>query len=281
MVGIRLRPPVGRSRLLGLALVASSATLYHRGPLLCNTAQGFEAASRAASLLLFRIVNGFGRHSNGMARAFCTARAAPKSVLAKAQQRLCTAPRRMAHRFLAALPLGSRRLHPQQNLLRMPPFAQDHGAPDFFLFIKDYGWALRYRIRWIAKAVLDMDKPLQLDWVKLIRPVREPLAPLQAGAEIFNWNALAEVKFAGFGYQVIKSIGNGVEAVINLLQGRGISILVQPDSSLQLIVRNNQKDETVRPVTHCWVQCRGMPMLPIPQSISFYDLQEVVMKWNA
>jgi len=162
------------------------------------------------------------------------------------------------------------------------------GFQDFFLFIKDYGWSLRYRVHQLTDSILDQEKPLQLEWVKLRRPVRNPDELLStSGEDLFDWDVKEPASHQGFMYHVTRAVGSGVEAVINFFEGYGMKLLIQPDSGIQLTGGPESKrkgqgvDDEPRSVTHCWVQVMGMPFLPILQSIAFFNLEEVVMDWSA
>eukprot|EP00448_Togula_jolla_P023781 CAMPEP_0170590124 /NCGR_PEP_ID=MMETSP0224-20130122/11702_1 /TAXON_ID=285029 /ORGANISM="Togula jolla, Strain CCCM 725" /LENGTH=233 /DNA_ID=CAMNT_0010913899 /DNA_START=218 /DNA_END=919 /DNA_ORIENTATION=+ len=165
---------------------------------------------------------------------------------------------------------------------------------DFFLFIKDYGWSLRYRINKATDSSLDLEKPLQVDWVKLKTPVRDP-AELQemSNDDRFDWDNVQPPGHNGFMYQVTRAVGQGVEAIINFFDGRGLNLLVQPDG-IRLLGKGDNQDqekskeesESVEPdsaesVTHCWVKVLGLPFLPIVQSIAFYNVEQVVVALQA
>jgi len=165
----------------------------------------------------------------------------------------------------------------------------DGAVQDFFLFIQDYSWSLRYRVRQLTGSILDLENPLQLEWVKLRRPIHNPTELLNtSGEELFDWAKKEPPNHHGFMYQVTRAVGSGVEAVINFFEGYGLKLLIQPDSGIQLFGRPESSKEgaerpqrNARPVTHCWVQVMGMPFLPILQSISFFNLEETVMDWQA
>ncbi|CAE8639468.1 unnamed protein product [Polarella glacialis] len=151
-------------------------------------------------------------------------------------------------------------------------------AQDFFLFIKDYGWSLRYRVSKIAESVLNEEQPLELDWIKLRRPLRDPAELLDANKDqLFDWDTVAPAQHQGFMYHVTSAIGSGVEAVINFFEGHGLKLLIRPDTGIQLLGRGPRDaktaDDDQKPleVTHCWVQVWGMPFLPMLQSIAFYN----------
>jgi len=160
---------------------------------------------------------------------------------------------------------------------------------DFFLFIKDYGWSLRYRVCQLADSILDLEKPLKLEWVKLRRPVHSPSELLSAsGEELFDWEQKEPPSHHGFMYHVTRAVGSGVEAVINFFEGHDLKFLIQPDSGFQLAGRpegsrrgGKGPEDKPKSVTHCWVQVMGMPFLPILQSIAFFNSEEVVMDWQA
>jgi hypothetical protein len=178
------------------------------------------------------------------------------------------------------------------SVLEVPAATGIGATKDFFLFIKDYGWSLRYRVNEVASA-LDMEVPLQLDWVKLKRPISDPETILGAASdELFNWDVVEPPSYHGWMYQVKQAVGSGVEAVINILDGRGVSLLVQLDD-IQVVNRpaapslDDQSEEklvaesTQAAVTHGWVEWSGMSWLPIVQSVSFYYLQDVVLSVQA
>jgi len=162
------------------------------------------------------------------------------------------------------------------------------GAQDFFLFIKDYGWSLRYRVSKIAESVLNEEQPLELDWIKLRRPLRDPAELLDANKDqLFDWDTVAPAQHQGFMYHVTSAIGSGVEAVINFFEGHGLKLLIRPDTGIQLLGRGPRDaktaDDDQKPleVTHCWVQVWGMPFLPMLQSIAFYNWHQVVLDYQA
>jgi len=173
------------------------------------------------------------------------------------------------------------------------PAGEPSDSPsDFFLFIKDYGWGLRYRISLMAESALNLRAPLQLDWVKLRRPIKNPKElTSKSSEELFDWDVMKPPRHKGFGYHVTQTVGSGVEAVINFLDGKGVSLLVQPDKSIEIVHRGGSKKAVLGPtgsafsgahaVTHCFIVCMGMPLLPIVKSISFFDLQEEVARWQA
>lgn len=171
------------------------------------------------------------------------------------------------------------------------PFSREGASPqeaaqEFFLFIKDYGWSLRYTVSKVAESVLDTNNPLKLEWVKLKRPLSNPAELLQVSShDLFEWETTEPPRHKGFMYHVTRAIGSGVEAVINFFEGHGLNLLVHADG-IQLLKQDAGKDAeadntTAKAVTHCWVQVMGMPFLPMLQSIAFYNLQEVVLDWQA
>jgi len=176
--------------------------------------------------------------------------------------------------------------------LRPPVLFSEEGEgafQDFFLFIKDYGWSLRYRVCQLTDTLLDLEKPLQLEWVKLRRPLSDPADLVNAsGEELFDWGVREPPSHRGFMYQVTRAVGSGVEAVINFFEGYGLKLLIQPENGIQLTGGPESSrrggpapEEEPRSVTHCWVQVMGMPFLPILQSIAFFNLDEVVMTYQA
>lgn len=171
------------------------------------------------------------------------------------------------------------------------------GPADFFLFIKDYSWCLRYHVSRDDDG-MDLDRPLEMEWVKLRRPVRSPdelFAKTASGRRdgLIDWAVRAPPRHSGFFYQVTEAVGSGVEAAINFLHGRGPSLLVQP-TGISLALENRQEEEEASlsdeaspevwgtPITHCWVEVGGLPFfLPVPQSIAFFNFEEMVVDWHA
>jgi len=157
---------------------------------------------------------------------------------------------------------------------------------DFFLFIQDYSWSLRYRVSREEDSV-NTERPLSLDWIKLRRPVQHPSDLLKTrSSELFEWDVIEPPRHSGFMYQVTQVVGTGVEAVINFFKNRGPKLLVQQDGVS--LVESEEHEEAAptaprvgRPVTHCWVQCMGLPFLPILQYIAFLNNDEVVTDWHA
>eukprot|EP00442_Polarella_glacialis_P005382 CAMPEP_0115059680 /NCGR_PEP_ID=MMETSP0227-20121206/7052_1 /TAXON_ID=89957 /ORGANISM="Polarella glacialis, Strain CCMP 1383" /LENGTH=303 /DNA_ID=CAMNT_0002444829 /DNA_START=107 /DNA_END=1018 /DNA_ORIENTATION=+ len=221
----------------------------------------------------------FGRRRK-TTRAFCAAaKATSPGPLAHARKQLCN---RLGRRSRSSLPVHSS-VHQQQ--LQLKPwhrlFSQagqpGDGAPDFFLFIKDYGWALRYGVRWMKEQVLNTEQPLQLEWIKLRRTVRDPETLLAASSEdLLDWSDVRAANYNGFKYQVKRVLDSGVEAVINFLEDKGVSLLIRPDDGIQIV----NKAEPGRRFTHCWVDVMGMPLLPVVKSVSFFDLEQVVLHWQ-
>lgn len=155
---------------------------------------------------------------------------------------------------------------------------------DFFLFIKDYGWSLRYRIS-RAEDSVNIERPLLLDWIKLRQPVRHPSDLLEIpSADLFQWDVVEPPRHSGFMYQVTQVMGSGVEAVINFFKDRGPKLLVQQEG-VSLVDSDGEAPPDVdihrKPVTHCWVQCLGLPFLPVLQYIAFLNHDEVVTDWHA
>eukprot|EP00435_Cladocopium_sp_Y103_P035400 s1615_g9.t1 len=77
---------------------------------------------------------------------------------------------------------------------------------------------------------------------------------------------------------VTEVVGSGVEAVINFFKDRGPKLLVQQDG-VSLV--NEEAEAPGKPVTHCWVQCLGLPFLPVLQYIAFLNGDEIVTDWRA
>jgi len=161
---------------------------------------------------------------------------------------------------------------------------------DFFIFIQDYDWSLRYRINKAADSSLDLEKPLQMDWVKLRTPVRDP-AELQemSDDERFDLDVLEPVGHNGFMYHVTRAVGQGVEAMINFLDGRDLKLLVEPDG-IRVLWKGDSKNEesqgespwpSAPSVTHCWVKCLGLPLWPMVQSVTFYNVEHMVVALQA
>jgi len=183
---------------------------------------------------------------------------------------------------------------PQDSRSVAPLFSDDagtsNGEQDFFLFIKDYDWSLRYRMSRLEGSVLDVKRPMKLEWVRLRRAIQRPEELLEKSSEeIFDWEVREPPSHSGFMYQVTQAVGSGVEAVINFFEGKGLSLLVSPDDGFRLagrgpsdtrILDENESDEP-QSVTHCWVQVMGMPFLPFLQSIVFFNVETVVMDWKA
>jgi hypothetical protein len=82
---------------------------------------------------------------------------------------------------------------------------------DLYLFVKNYDWSLRYRVRRVA-ADLDVDTPLELEWVKLRKAPKEPAEVLgdTAASDLFDWTNTAPAGHKGFMYEVTKAVGSGV-----------------------------------------------------------------------
>lgn len=166
------------------------------------------------------------------------------------------------------------------------------GPADFFLFIKDYSWSLRYRISRRDDEGLDVNNPLELEWIKLRKPMRNPRELFQGtSTDIFDWAVREPPRHQGFMYQVTELVGSGVEAVINFFKGRGPSLLVTPDGIALATEHDSAGDdsgggaagaevEQKKPVTHCWVEVVGLPFFPVLQSIAFFNSQEVVIDWH-
>jgi len=301
----------GRRRLrfgLAMALLVSwpgTSAPWDRGQKDAAVAGGREAAPafavgplhwnwdfpRLPPRLLPRLLRWLSRHSQGAARTFCGAASYRPLRKGGAFAKV----HKLAKQLRAALPSRARPLPAGQSVEQrrlFSPAGEPSDSPsDFFLFIKDYGWGLRYRISRLANSILDPKRPLRLDWVKLRRPVRDPKELLQSSSEeLFNWDVLRPPKHKGFNYEVTRAVDSGVEAVINFLDGRGLSLFLRPDK-IEIVEKEGSvakvqaaragTEEPHHPVTHCWVQCLGMPLLPIVQSVSFFHAQEVVAQWQA
>lgn len=169
-----------------------------------------------------------------------------------------------------------------------------NGPRDFFLFIKDYEWSLRYRVGLVSKEEsedgqkLDEKEPLKLQWVKLKKPIKNAAELFQSDSwELFDWEVMEPARHQGFMYHVTRWIDSGVEAVINFFEGRGVKLLVRPDSGIQLLLgeehRKEERNDNDEPksVTHAWVETMGMPWLPFVTAISFFNLQRVIVDWHA
>jgi len=155
-------------------------------------------------------------------------------------------------------------------------------AGDFFLFIKDYSWSLRYRITTPADSDLDTERPLDLEWVKLRKPISDPAQLTEMpSSDIFEWDVVEPPRHNGFMYQVTEVVGSGVEAVINFFQGKALKMVVQKDGISLVSKEPGSEVLEPRPVTHCWVQVMGLPFLPILQYIAFFDWDEEVTSWRA
>lgn len=129
------------------------------------------------------------------------------------------------------------------------------------------------------------DTPLLLDWIKLRQPVRHPSDLLEIpSADLFQWDVVEPPRHSGFMYQVTQVMGSGVEAVINFFKDRGPKLLVQQEG-VSLVDSDGEAPPDVdihrKPVTHCWVQCLGLPFLPVLQYIAFLNHDEVVTDWHA
>lgn len=151
-------------------------------------------------------------------------------------------------------------------------------ATDFFMFIKDYGWTLRYHVSRIAGQLV-MDEPMKVDWVKLKKPVKDPAALVSTSSEdLFDWSVTKPPNNKGFGYSVASVLDEGITMVINFMQGRGVSLLIRHDGgNFQLL---GSPAGHPLSVTHCWVNVMGLPVVPIVKSISFFDIGEQVMNWR-
>jgi len=170
------------------------------------------------------------------------------------------------------------------------PSSDSTDDAEFFLFIKDYSWSLRYRVSRKDDG-LNTDRPLHMEWVKLRKPLSKPEEILDADTdELFVWDVKEPPRNAGFMYQVTQTVSSGVEAVINFFKGHGMNFIVETDG-IKLVsggdTSKSKSDQLAaiptepRPVTHCWVQVVGLPFFPVLQQIAFFDAQSVVMDWSA
>jgi len=149
---------------------------------------------------------------------------------------------------------------------------------DLYLFMKNYDWGLRYRVRRVA-ADLDVDSPLELMWVKLRKAPTEPAEVLRdtAISDLFDWTETAPVRHKGFMYEVTKAVGSGVETVLSL-QGRVFNLIVNLDG---ISMAPSEATAQPRRVTHCWVDVAGLPFFPSVRAINFFNSQESVLAWQA
>lgn len=166
----------------------------------------------------------------------------------------------------------------------LPPSAVDdliQGTRDFFLFIKGYDWSLRYSVGLEdGDASLSKDTPLEVEWVKLLRPFHNPTELLEPSSwQIFDWGSVAPAQHWGFMYEITQLIGSGVEAVINFFRGHDLRLLVSAEQGIQLRPKGDQEEPHT--VTHCWVETKGLPFMPMPQVIAFYNLNQVVLDWHS
>jgi hypothetical protein len=186
-------------------------------------------------------------------------------------------PQRLAERVRDLVPIRPPVLADQANGPGIFAKADLRAGADFFLFIKNYGWSLRYRASWPAGIGLDLGRPLQIDWVKLRRPLADPKALLQATSDqIFDWNVIRPPGHKGWEYQVAAATSAGSEAVINVLKDMNLSLWIQKGVSIKLLTHGDSSKS--HEVTHAWVQ---LGVNPFVQSVSFYYLQKVVMQWHA
>lgn len=310
--------PVGSSRrwpLIGLVLLAVSWRSVHAPRRMHLTFVKHETAGehRQQQHLQWEqplqrvtkfVLNSARRCGDGAVRAFC-AGPAGRLHLVGAGRRLKGASRVGTRALRWALRWGHGR-HQDQALQFAPLFARPGDAPsltpDVFIFVKDYKWGLRYRVSHMSESALHPRAPLELMWIKLKRPVRDVTKLLKRAKtdDLFDWDKQAPPRHKGFKYKVTNTVGPAMEAVVNLLDGKGLSLLVQPNEAIQLVDRaGNQKGlerskaaavrlsqvggggEALHPVTHGWVQCLKMPLLPIPKLVAFYNYDEVVMQWKS
>jgi len=169
------------------------------------------------------------------------------------------------------------------------PSSSSTDDAEFFLFIKDYSWSLRYTVSRKDDG-LNPDKPLRMEWVKLRKPLSKPEEILDAAPdELFLWDVKEPPRHDGFMYQVTETLSSGVEAVINFFKGHGMNFVVQTDG-IRLVsggdTSKSKGDQLAaipiepKPVTHCWVKVVGLPFFPVLQQIAFFDAQNVVMDWS-
>jgi hypothetical protein len=162
------------------------------------------------------------------------------------------------------------------------------GPKDLYLFVKNYDWSLRYRVRHID-AALDLEHPLELQWVKLRKAPTNPSEVLgdAESLDLFDWENTAPAGHKGFMYEVTKAVGSGVEAVINFFKGRGVNLIVQADGislapeAPSLSDPSASQEGKPRPVTTCWVDVSGLPLFPSVKTINFFNSQETVLAWQA
>jgi len=168
-----------------------------------------------------------------------------------------------------------------------------NGPRDFFLFIKDYEWSLRYRVGLASMdesedvQQLDEKEPLKLQWVKLKKPIKDAAELFKSDSwQLFDWEVMEPAKHHGFMYHVTRWIDSGVEAMINFFEGHGVKLLVRPDTGIQLLLgKEHQTEERSvdepKSVTHAWVETIGMPWLPFVTSIAFFNMAHVIVDWRA
>jgi len=162
----------------------------------------------------------------------------------------------------------SSRRHPATGVSWFhPPTHRGHqlGA-SFFLMVQDYGWALRY----YTSRLLDAQRPLELEWVKLHRPLHKPT---DLGEGAFQWGETQPSKRDGFQYRVKRAVEAGVEIIINFIDGQGVTLLIQNNGQLKAYLDESPTD--MRAITHGWVQTISS-FLPVPKSISLYNYHERV-----
>mmetsp|Transcript_54230 Transcript_54230/g.153625 ORF Transcript_54230/g.153625 Transcript_54230/m.153625 type:complete len:381 (+) Transcript_54230:70-1212(+) len=166
------------------------------------------------------------------------------------------------------------------------------GTKDFFLFIKEYPWSLRYKVAMTDDDSVDVSKPLDMEWVKLKRPVRSAADLFEGGADdLLDWAVREPPRHEGFMYRVEQAVGSGAEAVINFFRDKGPNLLVLPDGvhisgapqseEMKKATQSGEGTQGDKHVTHCFVEVGGLFFMPILQSIAFFNLQEVVMDWQA
>jgi len=243
----------------------------------CDAASNVGLPLTRGLLQGHRLLQRLGRLGQGAARAACfAAHAGPVGM----KHGFLGVPHRVVAHFREMIPIQPPVLAQQANGLGIFAKANLQAGADFFLFIKDYGWGLRYHASWPAGIGLDLGKPLQLDWVKLRRPLADPSALLQATSDqIFDWNVIQAPRHKGFEYQVAAATSAGAEAVINFLKDMNLSLWIQKGEGIKLLSPGDSSK--AQEVTHAWVQCKSLPFNPSVQSVSFYHLHQVVTQWHA
>mmetsp|Transcript_22065 Transcript_22065/g.50426 ORF Transcript_22065/g.50426 Transcript_22065/m.50426 type:complete len:326 (+) Transcript_22065:21-998(+) len=147
-----------------------------------------------------------------------------------------------------------------------PPADPGQLGASFFLMVQDYSWALRY----YSSRLLDADRPLELEWVKLKQPLHKPT---ELGEGAFQWDERQVSKRDGFQYRVKRAVEAGVEIIINFIDGQGVTLLVQKNGQLKAYLDESPTD--MRAITHGWVQTISS-FIPVPRSISLYNFHDRV-----